>query len=104
MAPRRDELTWEARLTDCPGSQTHLGCIRRTAIIWSCELRLISTTCQNDRNEKSYTPVANFVGFGNVSKAKNGLQISVPDDLIGGVHTSSVYHLSVSSPTITYWH
>jgi hypothetical protein len=32
------------------------------------------TACQNDRNEKSYTPVAHFVGFGNVSEAKIGLQ------------------------------
>jgi hypothetical protein len=30
--------------------------------------------CQNDRNEKSYTLVALFVGFGNVSEAKAGLQ------------------------------
>jgi hypothetical protein len=30
--------------------------------------------CQNDRNEKSYTPMAHFVRFGNVSEAKTGLQ------------------------------
>jgi hypothetical protein len=30
--------------------------------------------CQNDHDEKSHTPVANFVGFGNVSEAKTGLQ------------------------------
>ena len=74
MAPRRDQLTLEARLTVCPGAEIHLGCIRRTGIIWSYELRLSSTTCQNDRNEKLYTPAANFVGFGNVSLAKTGLQ------------------------------
>ena len=56
------------------GAEIHLGCIRRTGVIWSYELRLSSTTCQNDRNKKSYTPMAHFVGFGNVSEAKNGLQ------------------------------
>jgi hypothetical protein len=30
--------------------------------------------CQNDCNEKSYTLVAHFVGFGNVSEAKTSLQ------------------------------
>jgi hypothetical protein len=35
---------------------------------------LSSTACQNDRNEKSYTLVAYFVGFGNVLEAKTGLQ------------------------------
>jgi hypothetical protein len=35
---------------------------------------LSSTAYQNDRNEKSYTLVAHFVGFGNVSEAKTGLQ------------------------------
>jgi hypothetical protein len=35
---------------------------------------LSSTTCQNDRNEKPYTPVAHFIGYGNVSEAKTGLQ------------------------------
>jgi hypothetical protein len=74
MAPRRDQLTLEARLTVCPGAEIHLGCIRRTGVIWSYELRLGSTACQNDRNEKSYTPVAHFVSFGNVSEAKTGLQ------------------------------
>ena len=56
MAPRRDQLTLEARLTVCPGAEIHLGCIRRTGIIWSYELRLSSTTCQNDRNEKVVYP------------------------------------------------
>ena len=74
MAPRRDQLTLEARLTVCPGAEIHLGCIRRTGVIWSYELRLSSTTCQNNHNEKSYTPMAHFVSFGNVSEAKNGLQ------------------------------
>jgi hypothetical protein len=74
MAPRRDQLTLEARLTVCPGAEIHLGCTRRMGVIWSYELRLSSTTCQNDRNEKSYTAVAHFVGYGNVSEAKTGLQ------------------------------
>jgi hypothetical protein len=74
MTPRRDQLTLEARLMVCPGAEIHLGCIRRTGVIWSYELRLSSTTCQNDRNEKSYTPVAHFVGYRNVSEAKTGLQ------------------------------
>jgi hypothetical protein len=74
MAPRRDQLTLEARLTVCPGAEIHLGCIRRTGVILSYELRLGSTACQNDRNEKSYTPVAHFVGFGNVLEDKTGLQ------------------------------
>jgi hypothetical protein len=74
MAPRRDQLTLEARLTVCPGAEIHLGCIRRTGVIWSYELRLSSTTGQNDRNEKSYTPVADFFSYGNVSEAKISLQ------------------------------
>jgi hypothetical protein len=74
MAPRRDQLTFEARLTVCPDAEIHLGCIRRMAVIWSYELRLSSTACQNDRNEKSYTLVAHFVGFGNVLEDKTGLQ------------------------------
>jgi hypothetical protein len=74
MAPRCYQLTLEARLTVCPGAEIHLGCIRRTDVIWSYELRLSSTACQNNRNEKSYTPVAHFVGFGNISEAKIGLQ------------------------------
>jgi hypothetical protein len=74
MAPRRDQLTLEARLTVCPGAEIHLGCIRRISVIWSYELRLSSTACQNDRNKKSYTTVEHFVGFVNVSAAKTGLQ------------------------------
>jgi hypothetical protein len=75
MAPRRDQLTLEAQLTVCPGAEIHLGCsIRRTGIIWSYELRLTSTACQNDRNENSYTSVAHFVSYGNDSEAKTGLQ------------------------------
>jgi hypothetical protein len=58
----------------CLGAEIHLGCIHRTGVIWSYELRLSSTTCQNNRNEKPYTPVATFVGYGNVSEAKTGLQ------------------------------
>jgi hypothetical protein len=74
MAPRHDQLTLEARLTVCPDAEIHLGCIRRTGVIWSYELRFSSTACQNDRNEKLYTLVAHFVGFGNVSEGKTGLQ------------------------------
>jgi hypothetical protein len=74
MAPRRDQLTLEARLMVCPGAEIHLGCIRRTGVIWSYELSLSSTACQNNSNENSYTSVAHFVGFGNVSEAKTGLQ------------------------------
>jgi hypothetical protein len=74
MAPRRDQLTFEARLTVCLGAEIHLGFIRRTGVIWSYELRLSSTACQKDRNKKSYTLVAHFVGFGNVSEAKTGLE------------------------------
>jgi hypothetical protein len=74
MAPRCDQLTLEARLPICPGAGIHFGCIRRTGGIWSYDLRLSSITCQNDRNEKLYTPVADFVGYGNVPEAKTGLQ------------------------------
>jgi hypothetical protein len=74
MAPRRDQLTLEARLTVCPGAEIHLGCIRRTGVIWSYELRLSSTTWQNDRNKQLYTLVAHFIGYGNVLEAKTGLQ------------------------------
>jgi hypothetical protein len=74
MAPRLYQLTLEVRLTVCPGDEIHLGCIRRTGVIWSYELRLSSTTGQNDRNEKPYTLVAHFVGYGNVSEAKTSLQ------------------------------
>jgi hypothetical protein len=101
MAPWRDQLTLEARLAVCPGAEIHLGCIHRTGVIWSYELRLSSTACQNDCKEKSYAPVAHFVGFGNVSEAKTGLQNCVPDDLIAGVHTPSLYQRSVSSPMDT---
>jgi hypothetical protein len=73
MAPRLDQLTLEARLTVFPGAEIPLGCIHTTGVIWSNELYLSSSTCQNDRNEKSYTPVAHFVNYGNVSEAKTGL-------------------------------
>jgi hypothetical protein len=72
MAPRRDQLTLEAQLSVCPGAEIHLGCIRRTGVIESYELRLSSTTCQNDCIEKPYTPVAHFVSYDNVSEAKTG--------------------------------
>ena len=74
MAPRRDQLTLEVRLTVCPGAEIHLGCIRRTGVIWSYEFRLSSTTGQNNHNEKSCTPVVDFVGYGNILEAKTGLQ------------------------------
>jgi hypothetical protein len=74
MAPRQDQLTLEARPTVCPAAEIHLGCIRRTGVIWSYEDRLSSTAYKNDRNEKSYTPVAHFAGIGNVLEAKTGLQ------------------------------
>jgi hypothetical protein len=64
----------EAGLTVCPGAEIHLGCIRRTGVICSFELRLSSTTCQNDRNEKPYTLVADFVGYGIFLEAKPVLQ------------------------------
>ena len=74
MAPRRDELTLEARVTVCPGAEIHLGCIRRMGVIWSYEFRLSSTTCQNDCYEESYTRMDDFFGYGNVWVAKTGLQ------------------------------
>ena len=86
-----------------PGAEIHLSCIRKTAIIWSYELRLSSTTCQNDRNKKLYPSVTNFAGFGNISEAKNGLQNCVSDDLIVGAYSPSVFHPSMSAPTTTYW-
>ena len=66
MAPRHDQLTLEARLTVCADAEIHLGCIRRRGVIWSYELRLSSTTCQNNRNEKLHSLVAHIVGFSNV--------------------------------------
>jgi hypothetical protein len=64
---------------------------------------LSSTACQNNHKEKLYAPVAYFVGFGNVSEAKTGLQNRVPDDLIAGVHTPSLFQRSVISPMDTSW-
>jgi hypothetical protein len=58
----------------CPGAEIHYGFIRRTGVIWSYELRLSSTACQNDHKEKSYALVAQFISFSNVSEAKTGLQ------------------------------
>jgi hypothetical protein len=74
MAPRRDQLTLEARVTVCPGAEIHLGSICRMGVIWSYELRLSCTTFQNNRNKKSYTLVAHLIGYDNVSEAKTGLQ------------------------------
>ena len=75
MAPQRDQVTFEARPMVCPGAEIHLGCIRRTGVIWSYELRLSSTTCQNDRNEKSYTPVADFVISGMFRRPKTACKL-----------------------------
>ena len=102
MAPRRDLLTLEARLTVYPGAEIQLSCIRKTEVIWSYELRLSSTTCQNNQNEKLYPSVAHFAGFGKILEDKNGLQNCVSDDLIVGVYSPSVFHPSVSAPTDTY--
>ena len=103
MAGPRDQLILEAGLTVFPGAEIQLSCIRKTVVIWSYELRLSSTTCQNDRNEKLYPSVTYFVGFGKILEAKNGLQYCVSDDLIVGVYSPSVFHPSVSAPTDTYW-
>jgi hypothetical protein len=40
--------------------------------------------------------MAEFVGYGNVSEAKTGLQYRVPDDLFTGVYTPSLYNRYVS--------
>ena len=46
--------------------------------------------------------VTNYVCFGIISEAENDLQNWVSDDLVVGVHSSSVYHPTVSSPTDRY--
>ena len=103
MAPQRDQVTLEAGLTVFPGVEIQLSCIRKTVVIWSYELRLSSTTCQNDRNEKWNPLVTNFVSCLKILEAKNGLQYCVSEDLIVGVYSPSVFHPSVSAPTDTYW-
>ena len=78
MAGPRDQLAMESGLTVFPPVlKSNWSCIHKTDIIWSYELRLSSTTCQNDHNERSYPSVSHFIGFVNVSEAKNGFQNGV---------------------------
>ena len=103
MAGPRDQLTWEAGLTVFSGAEIQLSCIRKTVVIWSYDLRLSTTTCQNDSNKKLYPSVGDFVGSGKILEAKNGLPNCVSDDLIVGVYSPSVFHPSMRTPTDTYW-
>src|SRR6187399_19127 len=74
MARGREQVTLEAGFTISLVVEIHLRCIRRTTVPWPYELRLGSMTCQNDRSENSYPSVTNFVCFGIISEAENGLQ------------------------------
>ena len=74
MARGREQVTLEAGFTIALVAEIHLRCIRRTTVPWRYELRLGSMTCQNDRSENSYPFVTNFVCFGIISEAENGLQ------------------------------
>src|SRR6187399_624815 len=74
MARAREQVTLEAGFTISLLAEIHLRCIRRTTVPWPYELRLGSMTCQNDRSENSYRYVTNFVCFGIISEAENGLQ------------------------------
>ena len=74
MARGREQVTLEAGFTISLVAEIHLRCIRRTTVPWPYELRLGSMTCQNDRIENSYPSVTNFVCFGIISEAENGLQ------------------------------
>ena len=74
MARGREQVTLEAGFTISLVAEIHLRCIRRTTVPWPYELRLGSMTCQNDRSENSYPSVTNFVCFGIISEAENGLQ------------------------------
>ena len=74
MARGRKQVTLEAGFTVCPAAEIDLRCIRRMAIIWPYELRSDPTTCQNDRNEKSYPSIKKCICFKIISKAKNSLQ------------------------------
>ena len=74
MARGREQVTLEAGFTISLVAEIHLRCIRRTTVPWPYELRLGSMTCQNDRSENSYPFVTNFVCFGIISEAENGLQ------------------------------
>ena len=74
MARGREQVTLEAGFTISLVAEIHLRCIRRTTVPWPYEVRLGSMTCQNDRSENSYPSVTNFVCFGIISEAENGLQ------------------------------
>ena len=74
MSRGREQVTLEAGFTVSPAAEIDLRCIRRTAIIWPYELRLGSTTSQNDCSKKPYPSITHFVCFGIISKAKNSLQ------------------------------
>ena len=63
------------------GVEFDLRSIRKMDVSWSYELRLISTTIQNNRDENSYTAVTGFTGFDKISEAKNDLQNWVLDVL-----------------------
>src|SRR6187399_423396 len=102
MARGREQVTLETGFTISLVAEIHLRCIRRTTVPWPYVLRLGSMTCQNDRSENSNRSVTNFVCFGKNLDAENGLQNCVSDDLVVGVHSSSVYHPTVSSPTDRY--
>ena len=73
MARGREQVTLEAGFTISLVAEIHLRCIRRTTVPWPYELRLGSMTCQNDHSENSYPFVTNFVCFGIISEAENGL-------------------------------
>ena len=72
MACGCEQVTLEAGFTVSLVAEIHLRCIRRTTVPWPYELRLGYMTCQNDRSENS--SVTNFVCFGIISEAENGLQ------------------------------
>ena len=74
MARGREQVTLESGFMISLVAEIHLRCIRRTTVPWPYELRLGSMTCQNDRSENSYPLVTNFVCFGIISEAENGLQ------------------------------
>src|SRR6187399_1107092 len=68
------QVTLEAGFTISLVAEIHFRYIRRTTVPWPYELRFGSMTCQNDRSENSYPFVANFVCFGIISEAENGLE------------------------------
>src|SRR6187401_124795 len=63
-----------SRITISLVAEIHLRFIRRPTVPWPYELRLGSMTCQNDRSENPNPSVTNFVYFGIISEAENGLQ------------------------------